>query len=209
MPTLPALPPLSLLTICGLAELGDHGKRAVTHVLSIIDPGWPDPAEAFGAYDPHDRTTLRFHDAIEPAADIVLPTPEDIDAVLRFGRAMHEPAVRHDAHVLVHCHMGISRSTAAMATLIAQADPDIDEDALFARLADVRPKAWPNSLMIGFADAALGRQGRLTAALGRHYARQLGRFPDTAAFMNANSRAREVAMAQAGARELGLPGMGG
>jgi len=32
------------LTICGLDELDRHGARGVTHVLSILDPGWPAPA---------------------------------------------------------------------------------------------------------------------------------------------------------------------
>ena len=34
---------ISVLTICGLDELDSHGSRGVTHVLSILDPGWPDP----------------------------------------------------------------------------------------------------------------------------------------------------------------------
>ena len=63
---------ISLLTICGLEELESHSTRAVTHVLSILDPEWPDP-EAFTAYDPHHRTILRFHDAIEPGRNVVLP----------------------------------------------------------------------------------------------------------------------------------------
>ena len=56
---------ISLLTICGLEELEHHSGRAVTHVLSIIDPDCPDP-EAFHAYDSPHRAVLRFHDVIEP-----------------------------------------------------------------------------------------------------------------------------------------------
>ncbi|MET0527732.1 MAG: protein-tyrosine-phosphatase, partial [Microvirga sp.] len=29
---------ISLLTICGISELPDQRERAVTHVLSILDP---------------------------------------------------------------------------------------------------------------------------------------------------------------------------
>ena len=50
------LVPISLLTICGLSELEHHSARGVTHVLSILDPDWPEP-EAFWAYDPHHRTS--------------------------------------------------------------------------------------------------------------------------------------------------------
>ena len=55
----------SVLTICGLEELTSHSDRGVSHVLSILDPGWPEP-EAFWSFDPHHRTTLHFHDDIEP-----------------------------------------------------------------------------------------------------------------------------------------------
>ena len=40
------LPPTSLLTICGLEELGHHSARGVTHVLSILDPDWAEPADS-------------------------------------------------------------------------------------------------------------------------------------------------------------------
>jgi hypothetical protein len=51
------------LTICGLTELGAFRNAAVTHVLSILDPGYPDPTD-FAAYGPHKRLTLRFDDII-------------------------------------------------------------------------------------------------------------------------------------------------
>ena len=187
--------PISLLTVCGLEELESHSARRVTHVLSILDPGWPEP-EAFRAYDPHHRTRLDFHDAVEPGPGLILPAPEHVEAVLELGHALANGAGEPDrAHLLVHCHMGISRSTAAMATLLAQRHPDEDEDRIFARLLEIRPQAWPNSRMIGFADELLGRGGRLTAALGRLYARHLALYPGTGDFMQANGRAREVEMA--------------
>lgn len=201
MPPVSPLPPISLLTVCGLSEIGEHGRRAVTHVLSILDPGEPEPG-GFAGYDTHHRTTLFFHDIIAPRGDLVPPSPEHVAAILAFGRDLVAPANR-DLHVLVHCHMGISRSTAAMATLLAQADPDMDADAVLARIVAVRPQTWPNSRMIAFADAALGRGGQLTAALGRLYARQLARSPAIATFMNDNARGREVAMAMAAARDDG------
>jgi len=186
---------ISLLTICGLAELEQHRPRRVTHVLSILDPDWPEP-EAFRTYDPHHRTTLHFHDVIEPGPGLILPAPEHVEAILGFGRSLAAGTGEESGvHLLVHCHMGVSRSTAAMATLIAQLHPEEDEDRIFARLLDIRPQVWPNSRMIGFADEMLGREGRLTAALSRLYAHQLARRPETARFMRENGRAREVDMA--------------
>jgi predicted protein tyrosine phosphatase len=145
----------------------------VTHVLSILDPEWPDP-ESFLSYDPHHRTILRFHDSIEPGPNVVLPEAGHVEAILAFGRALgHDAKTRDEGHLLVHCHAGISRSTAAMAMLLAQVHPDEDDERIFARLQEIRPQAWPNSRMIAFADEMLSRGGRMTEELRRLYARQL------------------------------------
>jgi predicted protein tyrosine phosphatase len=186
---------IQMLTICGISELPDQRDRSVTHVLSILDPDHPDP-EAFGAYDPHHRTILRFHDIINPIEGMILPEPEHVAAVLRFGDEVAAgSAERSEGHLLVHCHMGISRSTAAMLTLLAQTNPEESEDRLFERLTDIRPQAWPNSLMIAFADDLLSRNGRLTDALRRHYGRQIRRMPQYVQFMHDLGRNREVEMA--------------
>jgi predicted protein tyrosine phosphatase len=186
----------SLLTICGLEELDHHSSRGVTHVLSILDPQWPEPT-AFTAYDPHHRTTLHFHDAVEPAPGIVLPEAKHVEAILEFGNVIATDAsLERDPHLLVHCHMGVSRSTAAMAILMAHFNQSESEEAIFTKLLELRPQAWPNSRMVGFADDLLNRKGRLLASLGRLYARQLAERPETETFMRSHGRAREVEMAQ-------------
>jgi predicted protein tyrosine phosphatase len=181
---------LSTLTICGLDELDDHSDRGVTHVLSILDPQWPEPP-AFSTFDAHARATFYFHDAIEPAPGIVLPEKADVEAMLAFARDAGDVS-----HLLIHCHAGISRSTAAMLMILAQALPDENEHAVVDRLIRIRPQAWPNSRMIAFADELLRRDGRLTTATARIYARQLAARPDLAQAMRQGSRGREV--------ELGL-----
>jgi predicted protein tyrosine phosphatase len=133
---------------------------------------------------------------IKPMPGMVLPQPEHVEAVLRFGDELAESgASRKEGHLLVHCHMGVSRSTAAMLTLLAQTSPDEDEDKLFERLTEIRPQAWPNSLMVQFADDLLSRQGRLTEALRRHYGRQIVRMPHFVQLMHDLGRSREVEMA--------------
>ena len=182
----------SALTVCGLDELDRHSERGVTHVLSILDPEWPEP-EAFQDFDPHFRATLRFHDAIEPDPGVVLPEKCDVHTILAFGRDAGD--VRH---LLIHCHAGISRSTAAMLMILAQAHPRETEDAIVGRLLEIRPQAWPNSRMIAFADEQLDRDGRLSAAVARIYTRRLDVDPELAETMRRLNRAREV--------ELGLRG---
>lgn len=186
---------ISVLTICGIEELPGHEAREVTHVLSLLDPDWPE-IDAFQRYGAHHRRTFHFHDIIEPVPGRIAPTPDDMAAILQFGaelQAAKEGSAQ--GHLLVHCHMGVSRSTAAMLSLLAQASPDETEDRLFARLREIRPQAWPNSLMVGFADAQLGREGRLTAALRRHYGQRIRQEPEVADWMTRLGRAREVEMA--------------
>lgn len=182
-------------TICGIEELPAHGAAGVTHVLSITDPGWPE-LPAFEAYGDVRRTSLQFHDVIDPGPGLILPAAEHMEAILRFGRDMDEAA--EDGHLLVHCHMGISRSTAAMATLMALAEPERDDDEIFATLREIRPQAWPNSVMIAMADAMLGRDGKLSAALARHYAHQVTAQPNLVRMIAEIGRQREIAMGRGG-----------
>jgi len=182
---------LHTLTVCGLDELDVHSARGVTHVLSILDPGWPDP-EAFLGFASHARATFRFHDAIEPAPGLIPPARRDVEAILAFAREAGDDL----GHLLIHCHAGVSRSTAAMLMILMQIHPLEDEDAVVDELIRIRPQAWPNSRMVGFADERLSRGGRLLAAVGRIYARRLAAEPEVAETMRRANRGREV--------ELGL-----
>jgi predicted protein tyrosine phosphatase len=182
------------LTICGLQELGAFQNAAVTHVLSILDPHYPEPQD-FTGYGPHRRLTLRFDDIIETTPGMLLPELHHIETLLEFGGGLASAEGDPLAHLLVHCHAGISRSTASMTILLAEARPNADEDALFAHIREIRPQAWPNSRMIQLADDLLGRDGKLVAALCRHYGVQLRLRPDLAEMIERVGRRKEVGMA--------------
>jgi len=178
------------LTVCGLDELDSHRVGRATHVLSILDPDYPEPA-AFANYDPHHRLTLRFHDIIGPWPGWAAPEPAHVEALIAFGAEL-DSAGEAVKHLLVHCHAGISRSTAALATLLARHTPVGDEPAIFERIRAIRSIAWPNSRMIGFADDLLGREGRLSAALRDHYRLQAPIFPDFVTELRRNGRGAEI-----------------
>ncbi|MGU3540892.1 tyrosine phosphatase family protein [Methylobacterium sp. A54F] len=183
---------ITLHTVCGLEELAGHGDRGVTHVLSLLDPGTPEPA-AFATFGAHARTTLRFHDCLGPGDGLVPPEPDDIAQILAFGAGLAgEPG-----HLLVHCHYGLSRSTAALLMLFAQGEPGTPAEALVARLHALREPAWPNARMTAFADAALGRGGTLSAAVRRLHARQLTVRPHLAELLRGLGRGAEVDAAEA------------
>jgi predicted protein tyrosine phosphatase len=175
-------------TICGIPELGAHCEAGVTHVLSILDPEWPDPTE-FEDYAPHRRIALRFHDIIEPTPGRYAPTREDVARLLAFGRELS----RADAcHLLVHCHAGVSRSTAATALILAQARPEQPASEVLDTVSRSRPRAWPNLRMLEYGDELLGRGGEIAAAAGAVYRRVLDREPFLQEAMIENGRGREV-----------------
>lgn len=178
------------ITVCGLDELGGYCALGVSHVLSILDPGFPALA-VFGAFGEHERLELRFHDTIEEQGDMIAPRPEDVVRLLRFGRdLLHEPAAQ--AHLLVHCHAGVSRSTAAMILLLAQARPDRPAAEAVAELLRIRPNAWPNLRIVELGDAVLGRNGEVVAAVQEHYRAVVLRDPEHGRAMIRCGRGREV-----------------
>lgn len=179
------------MTVCGIDELAGHGAGGVTHVLSILDPGWPEP-EALSAFDTHRRLKLRFHDVIEPHPDWIAPQPWDVELLLAFGRDLREAP---GTHLLVHCHAGVSRSTAAATLILAQLRPDRPADEALLAVARLRPRAWPNLRILELGDALLGRNGEIVAAARAHYRRALEREPWLADAMIDGGRGREVAEA--------------
>lgn len=173
------------VTICGIPELDEHCAAGVTHVLSILDPEWPDPS-AFEAFPPHRRLALRFHDIIEPVPNRLPPSRRDVEQLLAFGRELDA------GHLLVHCHAGVSRSTAATTLILAQALPDRPATEVFDAVVRLRPRAWPNLRMLEFGDELLGRNGGIVTAAAQVYRRVLDRDPLWQEAMIDGGRGREV-----------------
>ncbi len=190
------MPPVEtpfMITVCGLEELAGHAGRQVSHVLSILDPDQPEP-EAFGAYGEHARLELKFHDVIEEMPGFQAPQQEDVAKMLAFGQdIMRDP--ENLRHLLVHCHMGISRSTAAMALLLAQAQPDLSASDIMERIVRIRDKAWPNLRILQFGEEQLGRKGEFSSAAATIYRLQLLRRPEIKTFFVEAGRGREIDIA--------------
>ena len=182
------------ISVCGIEELSGHCETGVSHVLSILDPEWPVP-EAFGGFGEHAKLELRFHDVIEETPGRVAPERDDVEAILAFGRDLQgEPAAA--ARILVHCHAGISRSTASMALLLAQARPSLPAGRILQGILGIREKAWPNLRLLEMGDALLGRGGALPAAAADLYRHQLRLRPHLAEVMRGAGRGREVDLAE-------------
>jgi predicted protein tyrosine phosphatase len=172
--------------ICGIDELGVAPLAAAKRIVSILNPGTPVPPELERVEA--EVLILRFNDVIAPDEDFLAPTTTDIEKLLAFDR----DHTRED-RLVVHCTAGISRSTAALAILLARRRPG-EEAAIFREIRDIRPQAWPNSLMIRLADTLLGREGAFVRELYEHYKIQLGRYPKIAPAMIALDRMVEIPM---------------
>ena len=179
------------ITVCGLEELAGHCETRATHVLSILDPGYPVP-EAFGQYGEHERLEVRFDDIVDERAGATLPQAEHVRQILAFGRTL---AAEPNAFLLVHCHAGISRSTAAMVLILAQALPDTSAAEVLATVHGIREKAWPNIRIIELGDAMLGRGGALVTATTALHRLQMEVRPHIGEVMTQGGRGREVAAA--------------
>lgn len=175
------------LTICGISELEDHAGAGVTHVVSILDPDYPEPP-ALSSFPKGGRVLFRFDDIIRGEPGAAAPARDDIDRILDCGRWLRR---ENATHVLIHCHAGISRSTAAAAIMLAHENPGREQEA-FDLIDQVRPRSWPNSLMVRLADEALGREGALVDAMRIHHARVATAFPDLADALRFGARAHEV-----------------
>lgn len=174
----------SLHHICGIDELGDAPIGTASRVVSIISPRAAVPPELLHLRD--NLLVLRFDDVIDGTDNYQLVTEDDIARLLAFDRN-HS----HDEMLLVHCTAGISRSSAAMVILLAQRRPG-DEEAIFAEIREIRPKAWPNSRMIEFGDKLLGLNGKLIEALRKHYRIQALQYPEMVQMMLAMQRQSEL-----------------
>jgi len=177
------------LTICGIPELEQFSREGVSHVLSILDPKEPEPP-AFYSFDSHHRLELRFDDVIEEIAGYEAPQLHHVEQLLEFGESLDADPL--PTHLLVHCHMGVSRSSASMILLLAQAKPTVPAEQIAVEVQRVRPIAWPNLRMIRFGDELLGRNGELIEAARGIYRRRAAQDPQTVKFIRAAGRLAEV-----------------
>jgi predicted protein tyrosine phosphatase len=183
-------PPPIRFTVCGFAELErSRGAVSASYVLSLLDPGIPLPAP-LTAFPESSRLELRFDDVIEVSPQTRPPTAVDVEAILALGRRLTSDLT--DCHLLIHCHAGFSRSPAALALLLAQAQPSLPPSGIADEVLRIRPNAWPNFRIIELGDRALDKRGNLMTAAAEVYRRRLDQDPKLAELMQKNNRLREV-----------------
>lgn len=127
-------------------------------LVSLINVGTP--IERPAAITRH--LLIGVSDVAEPREGHVAPGRTHVAALLAFVRGWDRAAP-----LLIHCWAGVSRSTAAAFITACALDPARAECAIAAQLRAASPTATPNPRLVAVADAMLGRQGRMGAAVAQ------------------------------------------
>lgn len=133
-------------------------ETLAARAVSLLSPGDAFPTFDRLAPDRHHRVHL--HDIVEPAEGFVTPDARHVEGLVDFLAAWSP-----DEPLLVHCWAGISRSTATAFIAACLHNPETDEAAVAGALRTASPTAYPNVRIVAFADAILGRNGRMTDAV--------------------------------------------
>jgi predicted protein tyrosine phosphatase len=148
-----------MIHVCSLARLHKTVEETgARHVVSLI--GDEDRVERPARIVPENHLWLRLHDISEPLDGYIMPGEAHVAEMLGFVRGWDR-----SAPLVVHCYMGISRSTACAFASVCALNPHRDEDSIARELRRASPTATPNIRIVSLADRLLGRQGRMIAAI--------------------------------------------
>jgi len=103
---------------------------------------------------------LGVNDIADATAGTHPPGREHIDALLAFSRDWDG-----NSPILIHCWAGVSRSMASAYTVLCDRLGPGREIEIARAIRRRAPHAAPNTLLVSYADAALGRNGHMIAAL--------------------------------------------
>jgi predicted protein tyrosine phosphatase len=149
------------LHVCSLARVAETvratGARSLVTLINV-DTLVSRPAEI----DPARHLFIGMSDIIEPLDGHILPAEEHVKKLIAFARAWdrNEPLV-------IHCHAGVSRSTAAAFIIACALASSRRETEIAEAIRRASHTATPNRRMVAIADAMLKRGGRMIAAIER------------------------------------------
>lgn len=118
-------------------------SKGFTHTVSLIDIG----TKLFFRRSNH--LILNFDD-IDDDRVPGCPKLHHIQRILDFTKNL-----TNDDSLLVHCHAGICRSTAAAIGILVQ--HGVPPSTALQKIKAIRPLLWPNLLVCKLFDEALGR----------------------------------------------------
>lgn len=148
-----------MIHVCSLARLYETvTTTGASHVVTLINRTYPidRPQEIAEA----NHLWLDLDDICTPLDGYILPQAHHVEQLIAFvqGWDRAQPLV-------VHCHAGISRSSAAAFTAACALAPHREERAIAEAVRRASPTALPNALIVSLADRLLKRDGRMIAAV--------------------------------------------
>ena len=148
-----------MIHVCSLARLHDTVRdTGARHVVTLIkDVSLVHRPASITA---ENHLLLDMDDITDQIEGYVAPAATHVGELLRFVRTWDRTAP-----LVVHCYAGISRSTAGAFVTACALNPRRDESAIARALRDASPTAMPNIRIVSLADAMLGRDGRMIAAI--------------------------------------------
>jgi predicted protein tyrosine phosphatase len=148
-----------MIHVCSLSRLHQTveatGARHVVTLLKDVDL-----VQRPGGIASENHLILGMDDITGPLDGYVAPDDEHVTKLIAFVRGWDRAAP-----LVMHCYAGISRSTAGAYVAACALNPRRDEATIARELRHASPTATPNFRIVWLADRALGRGGRMTAAI--------------------------------------------
>ena len=148
-----------MIHVCSLAALPDTVKATgASHILTVMAK--VDQVQRPDSVLAANHLKVQMDDITEHMDGYVAPNETHITQVLDFVRGWNR-----SAPLVIHCYAGISRSTASAFAAACVLNPHRDEISIARQIRAASAIASPNRLIVGLADKALGREGRMLRAL--------------------------------------------
>jgi predicted protein tyrosine phosphatase len=148
-----------MIFVCPLSKVDETVSRsAAKRLVSLLTAGTEIIRPA--AIVPENHLLLSMNDIAEAQDGMTLPGEAHVRQLLDFATAWDRARP-----LVIHCFAGISRSTASAYIVASALAPQRDEVELAKELRWLSPSATPNPRLIAVADALLGREGRMIAAI--------------------------------------------
>ncbi|MGH6812614.1 MAG: tyrosine phosphatase family protein, partial [Methylocella sp.] len=145
--------------VCPLSKLPETVRATgARSLVTLIDEGTPVSRPSGIAAEKH--LVVVLSDIVAELEGHTLPNESHVEKFLAFVRQWDQTAP-----LLIHCFAGVSRSTAAAFIAACALRPHRNEAEIARAVRANSPTATPNLRLVAIADAMLGRNGRMVAAV--------------------------------------------
>jgi predicted protein tyrosine phosphatase len=148
-----------MIHVCSLARLpATVEETGARHIVTLINDQTKVVRPQSVAIDDH--LFLGMHDIPAEMEGYNAPAQAHVHKLISFVQRWPRRAP-----LVVHCWAGVSRSTAGAFITACVLNPQRSEERIARTIRDASATASPNVRLVALADAILGREGRMIAAV--------------------------------------------